>query len=135
MQLFDSAKTYVFLFCVLAIIAAEKLHQLTQRAAYVSTTDFNFKNLLLALTTVLLAAYLGRLLLKISNRIEQLGVVLTEVLCVLWLANLLAELGVAWAQIPHSRFLGTTLHCTVTVLAGVRAFQVMWHRRTTQDAG
>ncbi|MFL6428975.1 MAG: hypothetical protein ACJ71S_12075, partial [Acidobacteriaceae bacterium] len=69
--------------------------------------------------------YLPILLRKISNRIEQVGIVLTEVLCLLWLANLLAELGVAWAEIPHVRFLSAAVNCAVTVLAGVRTFEVI----------
>ena len=133
MQLFDSAKMYVFLFCVLALITVEKLRQLTQNATHAGTVGFDIKNLLLALITLFMAVYLPILLRKISNRIEQVGIVLTEVLCVLWLANLLAELGVAWAGIPHGRLLSATFHCAVTVLAGVRTFQVMLHRSPAQE--
>jgi hypothetical protein len=119
---------YVLLFCVLAVITTEKLRQLTQSTAHAGTAGFDIKNVLVALVTVVMAVYLARLLRKISSRIEQTGIVLTEVLCVLWLANLLTQLGVAWAEIPHGRFLNAAFHCAVTVLAGVRTFQVMWHR-------
>ncbi len=128
MQLFDSVKLYVFLFCVLALVTMEKLRQLTQGAAHRGTAGFDIKSLLLALITLFMAVYLPILLRKISNRIEQLGIVLTEVLCLLWLANLLVELGVAWPEIPYGRFLSAALQCAVTVLAGVRTFEVMWHR-------
>lgn len=132
MQLFDSAKMYVFLFCVLALITVEKLRQLTQGTTHATPVGFDIKNLLIALVTVVLAVYLARLLRKISNRIEQVGIALTEVLCALWLADFLTEFGVTWAEIPHGRFLSAIFHCAVTVLAGVRTFQVMWHRSPVQ---
>ena len=132
-QLFDSAKMYAFLFCVLALITAEKFRQLTEGATHVAPVGFDIKNLLLVLVTVVLAVYLARLLRKISNRIEQVGIVLTEVLCVFWLANFLTEFGVAWAEIPHGRLLSAIFHCAVTVLAGVRTFQVLLHHGSAQE--
>jgi hypothetical protein len=132
-RLFDSAKMYVFLFCVLALITTEKLRQLTQSPAHAGTVRFDIENVLLALATVVMAVYLAKLLREISNRIEQAGIILTVVSCVLWLANLLAELGVAWAEIPHSRFLSAAICCAVTALAGVRTFQVMGHRSPTYE--
>lgn len=134
MQLFDSAKMYVFLLCVLVLITVEKLRQLTQGVTHAGTAGFEFKNLLLAVITLFMAVYLPILLRKISNRLEQVGIVLTEVLCVLWLANLLAEMGVAWAEIPYGPILTTAFHCAVTVLAGVRTFQVLLHRSPAREA-
>ena len=132
-QLFDSAKMYVFLFCVLALITVEKLRQLTLGAAHAGTTDLDIRNLLIACVTFMMAVYLPILFRKISNRIERVGIVLTEVLCLLWLANLLTKLGVAWAEIPHGLFVSAIFHCAITVLAGVRTFQVLWHRSPAQE--
>lgn len=133
MQLFDSAKMYVFLFCVLALITVEKLRQLSQGATHAGTAGFDVKNLLLVLGTLFMAVYLPILLRKISNRIEQVGIVLTEVLCLLWLANLLAEMGVAWAEIPHGLVLNATFHCAVSLLAGVRTIQVLLYRQVARS--
>jgi hypothetical protein len=119
---------YVFLFCLLALITAEKLHQLTRGTSPTDPGGFDIEHGLVALVTVVMAVYLAILLSKISNLIEQTGIVLTEASCVLWFANLLTQLGVAWAEIPHGRLINAALTSAVTVLAGVRAFQVMWHR-------
>lgn len=131
-QLFDSAKMYAFLFCVLALITVGKLRQLAQGTAHSGTAGFDIRNLLIALITLFMAVYLPILLRKISNRIEQVGILLTEVLCVLWLANLLADMGIAWAEIPHGLFISAIFHCAITLLAGVRMFQVMWYRSSVQ---
>lgn len=133
MQLFDSAKMYLFLFCVLALITVEKLRQLTRGEVHSATAGFNIKTFLLVLITLFMAAYLPILLRKISNRIEQVGIVLTEVLCVLWLAKLLAGLGVGWADIPHGLSISAVFHCAVAVLAGVRVVQVLRHREPAQE--
>lgn len=134
MQIFDSVKMYVFMFCVLVLITVEQLRQLTQNPTHAAMVGFDIKNFLLALITIYMAVYLAGLLRKISNRIEQAATVLIEVLCILWLANLLAKFGIVWAEIPYSRFLAATVQCAVTVLAGVRTFQVIWHHKHTQDA-
>jgi hypothetical protein len=132
-RLFDSAKMYVFLFCVLVLITTEKLYQLTQSAVPPDTAGFDVTKILVALVTVVTAVYLTTLLGKISNGIERTGIVLTVVLCVLWLANLLTRLGVPWAEISHGRLLSTAIHCLITALAGVRTFQVMFHRSPTVE--
>jgi hypothetical protein len=133
-QLFDSVKMYVFMFCVLALIAVPKVYQLTTGPAPASTAGFTINNVVLALITIYLAVYLAGLLRKLSSRIEQAAVVLVEVACILWLANWLTTFGITWAEIPHSRLLEATVHCAITVLAGVRTFQIARHRRHTQAA-
>lgn len=125
MQLFDSVKMYVFMFCILSLISVEKLRQLTEEPAHTSNANFDIRNILLALITICMAGYLLGLLRKISNRIEQTAIVLIEVLCILWFADLLARFGIAWAEIPHGRYLSAAVHCAVTVLAGVRTLQVV----------
>lgn len=134
MQLFDSVKLYVFTFCVLVLIATSKLHRLIKGPAPASTAGFTINNILLALITICLAVYLAGLLRKLSIRIEQAAIVLVEVSCILWLANWLTTFGISWVEIPHSRILSATVHCAVTVLAGVRTFQVAWHRRRPKAA-
>jgi hypothetical protein len=125
MQLFDSAKIYLFIFGVLALIAMEKLRQLTGGKVHPGTAGLSISTILLVLITLFMAAYLPVLLGKISNRIEQLGIVLTEVLCVLWLAELLAGLGVGWASVPYDLLISALLYCAVAILAGVRVIQVL----------
>lgn len=134
MRLFDSAKMYVLLFCVLALITMEKLRQITQSTVDVGTAGFDINKVMIGLFMIVMAVYLAMLFRKISNRIERTGILLTIVLCVLWLMSLLTQLGLAWAEIPHSRVLNASLHCMVTVLAGVRTFQVMGHRSPMDEA-
>ena len=129
MRLFNSVKMYVFVFCLLAFIAVVKLSQLIVSPAHVSTANFDIDNLLTALVTIFISVYLAVLLRKLSNRIEQAAIVLIEIQCILWFANLLAKFGFVWANIPHYLIFDTTVDCLITVLAGVRTFQVVMHRR------
>lgn len=135
MQLFDSVKMYVFVFCFFVLSTAEKLHQLTKSPAQASAAGFDLKDLVPALITTLitiwLAVRMAELLPKLSNRIEQAAIILFEVLYILWFANLLASFGIVWTEIPHHRFITTAANCAITVLAGVRTFQVVWHIRRT----
>jgi hypothetical protein len=133
MQLFDSAKVYLFVFCMLVLSAIGKLHQLIRGALHSGAAGLTAKTFLLALITFFMAAYLPILLRKISNRIEQMGIVLTEVLCVLWLGELLTDLGARWADIPHGPSISAVANCIVAVLAGVRAVQVLRHREQSQE--
>src|SRR5271157_3401092 len=129
MQLFDSVKIYVFVFCLGAIIAVEKLRQLTHGPRFVSASGSGIENIVYAIITIFMFFYLPVLLRKLSNRIEQIAIGLVEVACILWLADWLAGIGIAWAAIPHNLFLATAIYCAITVLAGIRMFQVVWHRR------
>jgi hypothetical protein len=133
-QLFDSVKLYVFTFCLGALIAVSKLHQLTKSPAPASTAGFSFENIVTALITILMAIYLPGLLRKLSSRIEQTAIALVEVACVIWLADWLTIFGINWAKIPNIRFLDAAVFCAVTILAGIRTFQVAWFRRNTREA-
>ena len=133
MQLFDSVKMYVFVFCLLAFIAEVKLSQLIGNPAPAPTANFDIEILLTALVTLFIAVYLIVLLRKLSNRIEQVAIVLIELQCILWFVNLLAKFGIVWADILHYRIFDTSVHCLITTLAGVRTFQVVWHRRHFQE--
>ena len=133
MQLFDSAKVYIFVFCILTLSAMGKLNQLIRGIVYTSATGLTTRTFLLALITFVMAAYLLVLLRTISNSIEKVGIVLTEVLCVLWLGQLLTGLGARWADIPYGPAISTFFNCVVAVLAGVRAVQVLRHREPSQE--
>jgi hypothetical protein len=132
LQLFDSAKLYVFTFCLIALIAVAKVKLLFKNPAPVSATGLDINNIVLALITIYMAIYLAGLLRKLSSRIEQAAIVLVEVSCILWFASFLVNLGTAWAGISHGRFLDTIIDCAITILAGVRTFQVVWQRRRLQ---
>jgi hypothetical protein len=124
MRLFDSAWIYVLLFCVLMFITVEKLHQLATGAIHSDSRGLNVERVMVTLVTVVMAGYMPILIRRTSNRLEQVGIVLTELLCVLWFATLLASQGAEWAQIPHSAYLSAALNCAITLIAGVRVFQV-----------
>ena len=134
MQLFDSVKIYVFVFCLGAIISVANLRQLINGPRFVSASGSGIENIVIALITILLLFYLPGLLRKLSNKIERIAIGLFEVGCILSLADWLAGIGIKWAAIPHNLLIATTIQCAITVLAGVRTFQVVWHRRRTQAA-
>lgn len=133
-QLFDSIKMYLFLFCLLALTAVEKIRQLILGTIRARTDRFEVRDLLLTCLTLFMAAYLPILFRSISNGIEQVGIVLTEGLCVLWLANQSAKMGITWAGIPHAAFVSTTLHCALAALAGVRVLQSLRQGKLAKEA-
>jgi hypothetical protein len=128
-QLFDSVKIYVFVFCLGAIIAVEKLRQLIHGPRLVSASGSGIENNVYVIITIFMLFYLPGLMLKLSNRIERIAIGLFEMACLLSLADWLAGIGIAWAAIPFNLFLGATIDCAIAVLAGVRTFQVVWLRR------
>ncbi len=134
MGIFDSVKMYVFAFCVYALVALEKLYELAKGTSSTSSSTVAGKAVFLILVTVCVAAYLIGLLRKTSNRIEQAVIFLTEALCVLELAHLVVKLGAAWAAIPGDQYVITIVHLGATILAGVRTFQVVWHRSPMKEA-
>ena len=133
MQLFDSVGMYVFVFCLYALVGLQKLHELSKSPAVAITTRLSIREILLTLITICMAVCLIGLLRKTSSRIEQAVIILTEVLCVLWLANLLARFGIAWADIPHGRYLTATVDCVAAALIGVRTLQIARHGKRTQS--
>jgi hypothetical protein len=133
-KLFDSVKMYVFAFFVYALVALEKLYELARATSSTSSSTLGGKAVFLILVTVCVAAYLIGLLRKTSNKIEQSVILLTEALCLLELAHLLVILGAAWAAIPSDQYVITIVHLVATILAGVRTFQVLWHRSPMTEA-
>ena len=133
MQLFDSAKMYVFAFCLFVLITVANVRHLTKSPLPVPVAGSGIENIVIAFITLCLAAYLAGLLRKLSSRIEQIAVVLFEVSCMLDLADWLANLGMAWAKIPHYLSISEILYYALTGLAGVRAVQVLWSRRNAQE--
>jgi hypothetical protein len=134
MQLFDSAKMYVFVFFLSAFFLAAKLHLLINGQVQPSTTGLGVKDAVNALITICFAAYSVELLRKLTSRIEQVAVVLYVGSCILWLVNLLAKLGIAWAPIPHSLLVSAAIYSSITALAGVRTLQVLFHPKPAQEA-
>jgi hypothetical protein len=132
MQLFPSATMYVFTFCIFALFLAAKLHRVIYGQVQASITGLGINDIVLALITICIAVYLVGLLSKLTSRIEQVAVVLYLVSCILWLVNLLAKVGIAWAAIPHTPVVSAAIDSSITVLAGVRTLQVLFNRKPAQ---
>jgi hypothetical protein len=129
MQLFDSAKMYVFVFCAYALFALLMLYEAIWGVDVVPTASFVVQDYMDGLATLFIAVYLPVLVRKTSNSIEIAVIVLTEVMCVIAFARLLAKFGITWAIIPYERNVMTVFQCIAAALAGVRTFAVVRNNR------
>jgi hypothetical protein len=132
MQLFDSPKMYVFVFCIFMLGSAAKLYLLFHGQVPTFTTGLGVNDIVHAFITIGIGVHLAGLFRKLSSRIEQAAIVIYVALCFVWLVSLSAKAGIAWVGVPHSLFLSAAGDCTITVLAAVRTFQVSFHRTPAQ---
>jgi len=142
LRVFDSSGMYLFTCCFFAVVALAKLLHIGKDAARLAGPPSNFQRVIVVLGTLYLAAYLPILLRRISNRVEQLAIVLLEISCVLWLAKFLATVGAGWAKIPYSDQLQTIVACLVAILAAVCWLQIaqestrsQWRSRRLTQGG
>lgn len=130
MRLFQSAKMYILAFCLLAYITLGGVLKLTSSTTASSGQGvFHIRDLVIALATICLAVYGIMFLGGISSRVERSIIILVELSCILWFLAWLAQLGVTWVAIPHSRYFATILNAMTTILLGLRTFQILWQQR------
>lgn len=128
-QVFDFPGMYLLTFCFFAMVALAKLLHIGKDAARLAEPPSSVQRFIVALGNLYMAAYLPILLRRISNRVEQVAIVLLEVSCVLWLASFLSRFGVAWANVPYGNSLQTIIASVIAILAGVRTFQMARNSR------
>jgi len=132
MQIFKTTRGYALVFCAYAFIALATLHNLFRKSG-APITHSPFSTQLPAIVGMLCCAIvLPGLLRKTSNSLERVVLVLTEAICLLWLANVLPKVGLAWAAIPHEHYFSAILVCAVTLLAGVRVLEVVRQPKADQ---
>jgi hypothetical protein len=128
MQIFKTIRGYALVFCAYALVALATVHNLFRNPGP-SVTHSTFSIQLPAIVGMLCCAIvLPGLLRKTTNTLEKVVLVLTEAVCILWLVNVLAKVGLAWAAIPHERYFFASLVCVAALLAGVRLVDVLRQR-------
>ena len=128
MQIFHSAKEYVFASCVYAIMALLQLFETSRRAGGKPTESYVVQDYLLGLATLCVAVYFVALVRETSDWIERAVIVLTLLMCVIAFAKLLARYGNRWAVIPYGSHALAVTQCIAAALAVVRTFAVVRHR-------
>jgi hypothetical protein len=132
MQIFETIRAYVLAFCAYAFVALATVHNLF-RSTGPSVTPSPFSIQFPAIVGMLCCAIvLPGLLRKTTNTLEKVVLILTEAVCLLWLANMLPKIGLAWAAIPHEPSFSALLVSAAAVLVGVRLFEVMRQRKADQ---
>ncbi len=125
MQIFKTTRGYALVFSAYAFIALATLHNLFRKPG-ASITHSPFSTQIPEIVGMLCCAIvLPGLLRKTSNTIERVVLILTEVVCLLWLANVLPKAGLDWAVIPYEHYFSATLVCASALLAGVRLVGVV----------
>ena len=128
MRIFKTTRGYALVFCAYALVALATVHNLFRNSGPL-VTHSTFSIQLPAIVGMLCCAIvLPGLLRKTTNTLEKVILILTEVVCLLWLVNVLAKVGLAWAAIPCERYCSATLVCVAALLAGARLVDVVRQR-------
>ena len=125
MRLFKATSTYVYIFCAYALNAiALLLHSERSSPSSHKPED------LLVLIPMIVCMMAGAIMSFVSIRntsivIEKCALILTGLLCLLFVISTLPGLGYEWAAFPFSRPLFIVISCAAAVLVGVRVLQVI----------
>ncbi len=131
MRLFDATSTYVYIFCAYALNALVLLlHSTKGPISSHRTPD------LLILVPMIAGMMFGALLSfvsirKTSSLIEKGVLILTGVLCLLFLVSVLPEIGYEWANFPFSHAIFVIISCVAAVLVGIRVLQLVRFSRNS----
>jgi hypothetical protein len=125
MRLFDATSTYVYIFCAYALNALVLLLHSTK-----GPISSNRPPDLLVLVPMIVGMMFGALLSfvwirKTSSLIEKSVLMLTGVLCLLFLVSVLPEIGYEWANFRFSHLIFIIVSCVAAVLVGIRALQLV----------
>jgi hypothetical protein len=130
MRLFRATSTYVYIFCAYALNALVLLlHSVRSPLSPHKPPD------LLVLIPMVVGMAAGALFSFISirsttNLVEKTVLILTGVLCLLFLVSVLPEIGYEWASFPFSYAIFVIVSCAAAVLAGIRVLQLA---RSSED--
>jgi hypothetical protein len=122
-RMFDSVWIYKFLAVAFPIFALNSIYFTIYGHAHMQEYSV-LESRLQVVLTVIVAVCVGLLLLRTSNAIERMAIVVWQIDSVLSIARQLNRLGYAWATVPDELVAETGLFCVIAVLAIVRAFQV-----------
>lgn len=125
MQIFKTTRGYALVFCAYVFIALATLHNLFRNPGAPITHSPLSTQIPAIIGMLCCAIALPGLLRKTSNTLERVVLVLTEAVCLLWLANVLPKVGLAWAAIPYEHYFSATLVCVAALLAGIRLVDVV----------
>jgi len=124
MRLFREKKIYFYAFCIYALNAFFLVLHLVRKSAPIH----RIPNLLVLVPECLCMIFIAVIALtsmrKTSSAVEKTVLMLTSVLCLLFLLNVMSELGLRWASLPFSHGAFVVISCAAALLAGWRALEV-----------
>jgi hypothetical protein len=125
MRLFKETSTYVYIFLAYALNALFLLlHSAKEPLASPKPPD------LLVFIPMIVGMMAGAVMSFVSIRntsifVEKGVLILTGLLCLLFVISTLPRLGYGWAAFPFSRPLFIVISCVAAVLVGVRVLQLV----------
>jgi hypothetical protein len=124
MRLFKENKMYVYAFCVYALNALFLLlHSVGKSTPTHKLPAFSV--LVPQCVCMLLIAVIAfAAIRKTSSAVEKTVLVLTGILCLLFLFNVVSQLGFSWASFPFSHVVFVSISCAAALLAGWRALEI-----------
>jgi hypothetical protein len=125
MRLFKATSTYVYIFCAYVLNAIVLLlHSVKSSPSSHNPAD------LLVLIPMIVGMLAGAVMSFFSIRhtsifVEKSVLILTGLLCLLFVISTLPGLGYEWAAFPFSRPLFIVISCVAAVLVGARVLQLV----------
>jgi hypothetical protein len=125
MRLFKTNQVYVYASCVYALNAIFLLCHSPKVSAPMHKTSPLFTVAPQMVGMALLAFLAFSYIRNTSSAIEKVVLLLTCILCVMFLAGSLSGFGFGWARIPSAHPIFVTISCAVALLATWRTLQIM----------
>lgn len=124
MRLFRAKTTYIYVFCVYAANAWFLLRHAVKKSIAVHRTPFLPIVLPQVIGMLLLAVLAFLAMRRTSNGLEKFVLVLTGIICLLFVAGVLPEYGYNLPDSLHLHSLFVAASCAAALLAGWRMLQV-----------
>lgn len=133
MRILKTTRSYVLVFSAYAFYALVTLRNVFRSGNHSLVRPPLWFQIPATLGMAICATALLDLLRKTTNRFEKTAIVLTEAVCVLWLAGVLPWIGLSWAAIPYERYLYAILASASATVVGIRLVQVLRRRETNEE--
>jgi hypothetical protein len=124
MRLFKENKIYAYAFCVYALNALFLLQHSVRKSTPTHKLPAFSVLVLQCICMLLIAVIAFAAIRKTSNAVEKTVLVLTGIICLLFLLNVISQLGFSWASFPFSHVVFVSISCAAALLAGWRALEV-----------
>ena len=128
MQIFKTTRAYILTFLIFVAITFATVHAALRNADVNGIHTPTLTKVAEVVGMLCCAIVVPQLISKTSVRLEKTVIIVTELICVIWLVDSPHWLGAMKAEISYGNYASMALICAAAVLAGVRLIMVVQRR-------